>query len=176
MSGVRYLEEHQDLQAVNSAKGNKPKKVKPTRGRFTSSRFQNVVYFSIFAGSFPNGAFDIDVILLLVAIFPEFPRRLLSPRHKGMRRPLQLYATLAQCGRQATFFLTHYPTARHPNLIFDHKSGPARVSTQFAAHRIDSVLLGGSAGRQRLRSIGPAAKLAPRTTEVPQTMSLLTTC
>jgi hypothetical protein len=61
--GVRYLEELQALQAVNSPKGNQPMKVKPTRGRFTSSRFQKDRYRSIFAGSFPNGAFDIAISL-----------------------------------------------------------------------------------------------------------------
>jgi hypothetical protein len=59
MAGVRYREELQALQAANSLKGNQPMKEKPTNGRFTSSRFQKAVYRSIFAGSFPKGAFDI---------------------------------------------------------------------------------------------------------------------
>jgi hypothetical protein len=63
IAGVRYLEELQALQAVNSPKGNQPMKVKPTRGRFTSSRFQKDMYRSIFAGSFPNAAFDIEISL-----------------------------------------------------------------------------------------------------------------
>jgi hypothetical protein len=57
------LEELQALQAANSPKGNQPMKEKPTSGRFTSSRFQNAVYLSIFAGSFPNGTLDLDIFL-----------------------------------------------------------------------------------------------------------------
>lgn len=63
MAGVRYLEELQALQAANSPKGNQPMKVKPTRGRFKSSRFQKDMYRSILAGSFPNAAFDIGISL-----------------------------------------------------------------------------------------------------------------
>jgi len=69
MSGVRYAEEYQVLQAVNSPKGNHPMKVKPTSGRFTSSRFQNAVYLSIFGGSFPKGALDIDILSAWTGLF-----------------------------------------------------------------------------------------------------------
>jgi hypothetical protein len=59
MAGVKYREELQALQAVNSLKGNQPLKEKPTSGRFTPSRFQKAVYRPIFAGSFPKGAIGI---------------------------------------------------------------------------------------------------------------------
>jgi hypothetical protein len=64
MSGVKYLEELQFLQAENSPRGNQLANEKPTRGRFTPSSFQNAVYLSIFAESFPNGALNIAIILL----------------------------------------------------------------------------------------------------------------
>ena len=64
MAGVRYWEDFQAWHALNSMKGNQPMKEKPTNGRLTSFRFQKAAYRSIFAGSFPKGAFDNAVSLL----------------------------------------------------------------------------------------------------------------
>src|SRR3990172_8645284 len=64
ISGVRYREEPQALQAENSPRGNQLANEKPTSGRLTSSSFQNALYLSIFSGLFPNGAPGMAMLLL----------------------------------------------------------------------------------------------------------------